>query len=85
MGDTRRVAVTGLGIVSSIGSDPDLFWSNALEGVTRIAPIPEHWRHYAPLHSSIWATLDPLDPEAREKESLLTHGRRGGLVHSCQL
>lgn len=64
MGGARRVAVTGLGIVSSIGSDPDRFWSNCLEGVTRISPIPEHWRHYAPLHSSIWATLDPLDPEA---------------------
>ena len=63
MGVSRRVVVTGLGIVSSIGSDPDLFWNNCLEGKSRVAPIPEHWRHYADYHSSIWATLDPLEPD----------------------
>ena len=60
----RRVAVTGLGIVSSIGSDPVRFWESCLEGRTRISPIPEHWRSYANLHSTIWATLDELDADA---------------------
>lgn len=63
MGAARRVVVTGLGIVSSIGSDPARFWGNCLEGQSRISPIPEHWRSYANLHSSIWATLDPIDAE----------------------
>lgn len=58
----RRVVVTGLGVVSSIGSDPPLFWNNCLEGKSRVGPIPEHWRRYADYCSCIWATLDPLDP-----------------------
>ncbi len=57
----RRVVVTGLGIVSSIGSDPHRFWSNCLEGQSSVTPIPEHWWRYADYHSSIWATLDPID------------------------
>ena len=61
MAGNRRVVVTGLGIVSSIGSDPNRFWSNCLEGKSNVAPIPEHWRRYADYHSSIWATLDPID------------------------
>jgi len=59
----RRVAVTGLGVFSSIGSDPAQFWSNCLQGRSRVAPIPEHWRRYADYHSCIWATLDPLDAD----------------------
>ena len=61
MAADRRVVVTGLGVVSSIGSDADRFWSNCLEGQSNVTPIPEHWRRYADYHSSIWATLDPID------------------------
>jgi len=61
MGANRRVVVTGLGVVSSIGSDPTRFWSNCLEGRSSVTPIPEHWRRYANYYSSIWATLDPID------------------------
>lgn len=59
----RRVVVTGLGIVSSIGSDPIQFWGNCLEGRSRISPIPVQWHDYANLHSCIWATLDPIDAD----------------------
>jgi 3-oxoacyl-[acyl-carrier-protein] synthase II len=62
MSVSRRVVVTGLGVVSSIGSDPARFWENCLGGKSRVVPIPEHWRQYADYHSCIWATLDPLDP-----------------------
>ena len=61
MNARRRVVITGLGVVSSIGSDPNRFWNNCLEGKSRVAPIPEHWRRYADYRSSIWATLDPID------------------------
>ena len=61
MAANRRVVVTGLGVVSSIGSDPNRFWSNCLEGNSSVTPIPEHWWRYADYHSSIWATLDPID------------------------
>lgn len=63
MGDNRRVAVTGLGVVSSIGQDPDRFWGNCLEGHSAISAIPEHWRQYADYHSSIWAPLGPVDQQ----------------------
>jgi 3-oxoacyl-[acyl-carrier-protein] synthase II len=63
MGVNRRVVVTGLGVVSSIGSDPIQFWNNCLEGKSRVSPIPEHWHQYANYHSTIWATLESLDPE----------------------
>ena len=35
----RRVAVTGLGIVSPLGNDVDTFWNNLVNGVNGIAPI----------------------------------------------
>ena len=61
MGVNRRVVVTGLGVVSSIGSDATQFWSNCLEAKSRVEPIPERWHQYADYHSTIWATLDPID------------------------
>lgn len=61
MGVNRRVVVTGLGIVSSIGSDTSQFWNSCLESKTRVESIPEVWRQYADYHSTIWATLDPVD------------------------
>ena len=35
----RRVVVTGLGVMSSIGHDPDVFYTNLLEGVSGISEI----------------------------------------------
>ncbi len=35
----RRVVVTGLGAVTSIGTDADEFWSNLLSGVCGIRPV----------------------------------------------
>ena len=35
----RRVVVTGMGIVSPVGSTLDSAWSNVLNGVSGIAPI----------------------------------------------
>jgi len=36
---SRRIVVTGIGIVSPIGLDKDKFWSDLIEGKTGIAPI----------------------------------------------
>lgn len=63
MRDNRRVAVTGLGVASSIGWDPIRFWESCLDGRSTIAPIPEQWSQYANYHSSIWAPLGSFDPE----------------------
>ncbi len=35
----RCVVITGLGIVSPLGSDPDVFWQSLLEGKSGITPI----------------------------------------------
>lgn len=35
----RRVVVTGLGVVSSLGQDVDEFYNNLLEGVSGISQI----------------------------------------------
>ena len=36
---TRRVVVTGLGLVTSIGSDVETFWEALLEGRSGIKPV----------------------------------------------
>lgn len=35
----RRVVVTGMGLETSIGHDPDVFYNNLLEGVSGISEI----------------------------------------------
>ncbi|GAA0146103.1 hypothetical protein LIER_06133 [Lithospermum erythrorhizon] len=35
----RRVVVTGMGVETSVGSDPDVFYNNLLEGVSGISEI----------------------------------------------
>ncbi len=37
----RRVVVTGLGIVSCLGHDPDIFYQNLLSGKSGVVPITE--------------------------------------------
>jgi len=39
MSDARRIAVTGIGIVSAIGRDQHEFWSNALAGRRGFRPV----------------------------------------------
>jgi 3-oxoacyl-[acyl-carrier-protein] synthase II len=57
----RRAVVTGIGLVTPIGTGVAEFWSRALAGSAACAPIPEHWRlYYQPL-STIWAPLPSRD------------------------
>lgn len=39
MSNARRVVVTGMGAVTSIGTDLDAFWANLLEGACGIRPL----------------------------------------------
>jgi nodulation protein E len=39
MADRRRVAVTGIGVVSALGPDREAFWRGLVEGRSAIAPI----------------------------------------------
>jgi 3-oxoacyl-[acyl-carrier-protein] synthase II len=57
----KRVVITGLGVISAIGQNPDEFWKSCLEGKTRIEKIPEHWLHYGDFHSQILSPLPAVD------------------------
>lgn len=53
----RRVAVTGLGAVTSLGPDLDHLWHGARAGRTVVAAIPPAWREHSPLRSGLYAPL----------------------------
>ncbi len=63
----RRVAITGLGIVSSLGTDVPSFWRRCLDGDSVVRPIPSRWTDYATLRSRWWA---PLGEWSRETPRL---------------
>lgn len=54
---TRRVVVTGVGVISSLGDDIDDFWKACLDGRTVVEPIPPAWMQFATLRSSLWVPL----------------------------
>lgn len=51
------VAITGIGVVSAIGSNPTEFWESCLQGRTRVEEIPEHWKNYYNPKSHYWSPL----------------------------
>jgi len=51
----RSVAVTGIGIVSSIGCGKEPFWRNVLDGNSVVEPIPSQWQQYATYRCPVWA------------------------------
>jgi 3-oxoacyl-[acyl-carrier-protein] synthase II len=53
----RRVVVTGIGLVTSLGTDLDTFWRRCLAGETAAEPVPSVWSEYGPLRSRIWSPL----------------------------
>jgi 3-oxoacyl-[acyl-carrier-protein] synthase II len=57
----KRVVITGLGVLTAIGRNPDEFWRNCLEAKSRVERIPEHWLYYGDFHSQIWSSLPPID------------------------
>jgi len=61
----RRVAITGIGIVSPIGVSTEEFWRNSLEGRVAVEQIPAQWREYSEFKSTLWAPLPAIDYAAR--------------------
>lgn len=57
----RRAVVTGIGLVTPIGTGVEEFWGRALAGSAACAPIPEHWRLYHQPQSTVWAPLPSRD------------------------
>lgn len=58
---TRRVAITGIGVIAPNGADTETFWRGCMRGDTHVAAIPEHWRRYAEYASPVWAPLPRID------------------------
>lgn len=61
---TRRVVISGAGVVSPIGVGVKEFWCRCLEGSSVVALIPVQWLQYADLKSHLWSPLPELDPES---------------------
>jgi 3-oxoacyl-[acyl-carrier-protein] synthase II len=60
---SRRVAVTGLGVVCALGNSVDAFWQGCLELRTVVEAIPEAWSRYSPLRSAVWSPLGAWERE----------------------
>jgi len=61
---TRRVVITGAGVVSPIGLGSGAFWRACLAGRASVAAIPETWRRHCEYKSRFWAPLPDIDYEA---------------------
>lgn len=61
---SRRVVITGAGVVSAMGIGVDEFWGNCLQGKSVVAPIPASWDRYANLRSRLWSPLPDIDTES---------------------
>ena len=60
---SRRVVITGAGVISAIGIGVDDFWRHCLQADSVVAPVPEQWLKYADLRSRLWSPLH-YDPES---------------------
>jgi len=61
---SRRVVITGAGVISPIGIGVDEFWRQCLQAKSVVDPIPEQWHQHADYHSRVWSPLPDIDPEA---------------------
>ncbi len=57
----KRVVITGIGIVSAIGTGKDAFWSALLEGKSGISPVSTFDTAAFPVH--IGGEVRDFDPE----------------------
>jgi len=55
--EKRRVVVTGMGVICSLGTEIKDFWANCLRNHTKVEQIPKHWFDYADFSSTM---LSPL-------------------------
>src|SRR6185437_7385987 len=74
MAGSRRVVVTGTGVVTPIGNDVETFWSALKEGRSGVGPltdidVPE--QYVRDLHTQIACQVKDFDPKTRIKNRLL--------------
>jgi 3-oxoacyl-[acyl-carrier-protein] synthase II len=61
---SRRVVITGAGVISPIGIGLEEFWRSCLAAKSAVAPVPDLWIRYADLHSRIWSPLPEFNAES---------------------
>jgi 3-oxoacyl-[acyl-carrier-protein] synthase II len=86
----RRVAVTGAGVVTSLGAEIETFWRHCLEGRSVVAEIPAAWTRHSPLRSRVWSPLGDWERETPlatriERKQLDPAGRIGLLAAEAAL
>jgi 3-oxoacyl-[acyl-carrier-protein] synthase II len=57
----KRVVVSGMGIISSMGTNINEFWNNCLNMKSAVEFIPDNWGDYYQFSSTIWSPLPELD------------------------
>ena len=57
----KRIAVTGLGVITAIGQGIEAFWQSCLAAKTRVEKIPDPWFRYSDFRSQIWSPLPRVD------------------------
>ncbi len=62
----RRVVITGIGIVSSLGNTAEAMFERCLARETVAAPIPEGWDRFGDLTSDTWAPLPAVEYDQAE-------------------
>ncbi len=70
----RRVAITGMGLMSPIGDDLDQVVQALREGRSGVRAIPS-WSGWPGLHTRVAATVNNLDEKAVPRESRRSMGR----------
>ena len=73
MAEQQRIVVTGIGVVTSIGSTREAFWSALTRGVSGVAPIAAF--DASPYQTQIGAEVRDFDPQAYMTRKLA--GRMG--------
>jgi 3-oxoacyl-[acyl-carrier-protein] synthase II len=86
----RRVAITGAGVVTSLGTEIETFWRHCLEGRSVVAEVPAAWTRHSPLRSRVWSPLGDWERETPlmtriERKQLDPAGRIGLLAAEAAL
>src|SRR5262245_47656485 len=59
----RRVVITGVGLITPLGTNTEEVWGRCKEGSARVERIPTNWLEYADYRSSIWSPLPEIPYE----------------------
>jgi 3-oxoacyl-[acyl-carrier-protein] synthase II len=79
----RSVVITGIGVMSPIGHDPDTFWSNLAHGRTGIGPPGEQFRGIGPL-SERFVAAEIHDFDEKAARNYLPKNQRKNIKVMCR-